>query len=90
MQTYLNSNIAESSPSTLIIDWLDCKAIILIPSRVNMVFPILSLFSYKSKTYAVLCCNFPGWQQLSPQTLDSTETQTEEQKSLKYDRQWRA
>lgn len=46
MQTYLNSNIAESSPSTLIIDWLDCKAIILIPSRVNMVFPIFSLFSY--------------------------------------------
>lgn len=96
MRTYLNRDTAESSSSTLIIDWLDCRPMILIPSRVNMVFPIPSLFSYSSKTYPVIVlpCNFPGWQQLAPQTLDSTEAQTdsgeaEEQKSLKYNRQWR-
>lgn len=77
MWTYLNRDIAESSSSTLIIDGLDCRPMILIPSRVNMVFPIPSLFSYSSKTYAVIVspCNFPGWEQLAPQTLDNTEAQ---------------
>lgn len=61
MWAYLNRDIAESSSSTLIIDDLDRRPMILIPSRVNMAFPIPSLFFSSYKTCpAVLLGIFPG------------------------------
>lgn len=47
------------------------------PSRENPVFPIPNLFSFSSEICAVIISlhNFPGWQQLAPQTIGNTEAQ---------------
>lgn len=87
MWRYLNRDIAASSSSTLIIDGLDCRPILIL-SRENTVSLIPSLFSCSSKSYAdtVLRCHFPRWQQPAPHALDNTEawrdSEAEEQKGL--------
>lgn len=77
MWAYLNRDIAEGSSSTLIIDDLDCRPMILILSRVNMAFAIPHLFfsSYSNWLAIFLPKNFPKVTQLDPQSLVNTKAQ---------------